>query len=400
MLIWCDLVLPSDYEMPREDNNYVGIAKDFTCRWKYENGIFEEEASKQYGVAGHFVFMDKSFLDGVPDEGEFVRWLRDTGKAFEPYPLYHTKEYGLLADYNAIARPKCRPFNRIRVEEDYIVKEAVDEQGRQLAAKEVAWYEKLKEKKFENLPVIYETQPLKMERIDGKNIYEYHFDYKQKQHILEQLVGCIKKIHALEDCPADRKSYYEAYIGKTFDRLAKVYDLVPFAHNENIIINGRKCRNILLYKEELERAVERFMPERLCLLHGDCTFSNILLREDAIPVMIDPRGYFGYTQYYGDPAYDWVKLYYSIVGNYDQFNLKRFALNIGESDVRLQIESNHWEDMEEDFFRLLDVNREQIKILHAIIWLSLTTYAWEDYDSVCGAFYNGLLLLADTEIGR
>ena len=142
------------------------------------------------------------------------------------------------------------------------------------------------------------------------------------------------------------------------------------------------------------------MPERFCLLHGDCTFSNILLREDAIPVMIDPRGYFGYTQYYGDPAYDWVKLYYSIVGNYDQFNLKRFALNIGESDVRLQIESNHWEDMEEDFFRLLDVNREQIKILHAIIWLSLTTYAWEDYDSVCGAFYNGLLLLADTEIGR
>ena len=34
-----------------------------------------------------------------------------------------------------------------------------------------------------------------------------------------------------------------------------------------------------------------------------------------------------------------------------------------------------------------------MKLLHAIIYLSLTTYAWEDYDSICGAFYKGLLLL-------
>ena len=37
----------------------------------------------------------------------------------------------------------------------------------------------------------------------------------------------------------------------------------------------------------------------------------------------------------------------------------------------------------------------QIHLLHAIIWLSLTTYAWEDYDSICGAFYNGLYYLEE-----
>ena len=113
--------------------------------------------------------------------------------------------------------------------------------------------------------------------------------------------------------------------------------------------------------------------------------------------MIDPRGYFGFTEFYGDPAYDWVKLYYSIVGNYDQFNLKRFRLTIGKNDVQLTIDSNHWEDMEDTFFDILGAraDRKQIKILHAIVWLSLTTYAWEDYDSICGAFYNGLQYLAD-----
>ena len=122
----------------------------------------------------------------------------------------------------------------------------------------------------------------------------------------------------------------------------------------------------------------------------------MLLKNDEIPVMIDPRGYFGHTEYYGDPAYDWVKLYYSIVGNYDQFNLKRFSLHINDNDVQLDIESNHWEDMEESFFEILgnEVTREQMKVLHAITWLSLTTYAWEDYDSICGAFYNGLLILS------
>lgn len=36
-----------------------------------------------------------------------------------------------------------------------------------------------------------------------------------------------------------------------------------------------------------------------------------------------------------------------------------------------------------------------MKVLLAIIWFSLTTYAWEDYDSICGAFYNGLWYLED-----
>lgn len=120
-----------------------------------------------------------------------------------------------------------------------------------------------------------------------------------------------------------------------------------------------------------------------------------MLREDGTPVFIDPRGYFGFTKLYGDVRYDWAKLYYSIVGNYDQFNLKEFRLEIKEDEIFLHLNSNHWEDMEEDFFQLTGADKEEIKLLHAIIWLSLTTYAWQDYDSICGAFYNGLYYLEE-----
>ena len=123
-----------------------------------------------------------------------------------------------------------------------------------------------------------------------------------------------------------------------------------------------------------------------------------MLCENGDPVLIDPRGYFGYTEFFGDARYDWAKMYYSIVGNYDRFNLKDFTLEIKESaddGVRLAIESNHWEDMEQEFLRLTDANKWEMKLLHAIIWLSLTTYAWQDFDSVCGAFYNGLYYLEE-----
>ena len=141
-------------------------------------------------------------------------------------------------------------------------------------------------------------------------------------------------------------------------------------------------------------------------IHGDCTFSNLMVREDGTPVLLDPRGYFGYTRLFGDELYDWAKLYYSVVGNYDPFNLGKFRLEIGGGygaadskipygEVSLQIESNGWEDMEQSFFELTQTDPHEIKLLHAVIWLSLTTYAWQDYDAICGAFYNGLYYLED-----
>lgn len=397
MLIWSDLILPAEYEMPLPDRDYIGISKDFRCRWSYMDGKLEEIPSTEFGVAGHFIFTDKSKLKGVPSEGEFVRWLQGQGKTFEELPLYKTKEYGLLSEYQKQTVSRCRPFNRITVDGNKIIKEGIDEQGKALAVREHAWYRKVKEQNFTNVPKIYSTDPLVIEKIEGLNVYEYDLTFEEKKHVLKQLIDCITKIHELESWPAEEKSFYEAYIGKTFERLKKVKELVPFAEDESIVINGKKCRNVFFCREELEKKVMRYLPKEFRLLHGDCTFSNMLLRDGTIPIMIDPRGYFGFTELYGDAAYDWVKLYYSVAGNYDQFNLKRFILKIEEKEVFLEIESNHWEDMEDAFFEFLSgqVTREQMKLLHAITWLSLTTYAWEDYDSICGAFYNGLLLLSE-----
>ncbi len=398
MLIWCDLVLPEDYEIPNTLSNVIGISKDFSCRWKYENGSFTEERSDQHGVAGHFVFSDKSVLESVPEDGEFVRWLSNQEIVFKEQPLYKTKEYGLYSEWSKLPKLRCRPFNSITFEGDRIIKEGIDEQGKNLAKREVAWYEKLSNYSFDAIPTIYTYDPLSMEVIEGKNIYEYtYLPFEQKRFVLSKIIDCLRKVHCLEEAPYDEISYRDAYLDKTYERLKKVRNLVPFANDPVVTVNGKTCRNIFYHQEEVERLVMQYAPQKFVLLHGDCTFSNMMLRHDTEPVLIDPRGYFGKTEFYGDPAYDWVKLYYSLFSNYDQFNLKRFSLDIGEKEVKLDIGSNNWENMEETFFELLggDVTRRQMKILLAIVWLSLTTYAWEDYDSICGAFYNGLYYLEE-----
>lgn len=398
MIIWCDLVLPEAHKIPESDNNIIGISKDFSCRWKYENNKFAEERSVENGVAGYFIFKDKSYIEDVPSDGEFVRWLQQKDYTFEVQELYHTHEYGIYSEWDKLPKMRCRPFNKIKIEGDKIYKTAIDKQGEQLAIREVSWYKKLQKEQFQNIPHIYTYEPLCMEYIDGKNMYEYtDIPFEKKKDILKQIVDCLKQVHNLKVIQADELSFREAYLNKTYMRLEKIKELVPFAKDETVSVNGRVCRNIFYQSSMLEKLVMHYKPQYFKLIHGDCTFSNIILKNDMVPMLIDPRGYFGTSELYGDIAYDWVKLYYSLMSNYDQFNLKRFNLYIEETGVRLEIASNQWEELEPYFFELVgeEVTRKQIKLLLAIVWLSLTTYVWEDYDAICGAFYNGLYYLEE-----
>jgi len=398
LIIWSDLVLPEAFEIPEKKENFIGISKGFSCRWSYENCEFEERKSKEHGVAGLFLFKEKNEIEGVPCEGEFVAWLKEKCIAFTELPLVKTREYGL---YETVEKPEggyCRPFNRVRIEGDRFIKEGIDSQGTELAKREAAWYKVAGEYGIDGIPKIYQTDPLVMQYISGKNVYLCAFDMEQKRKLLSNIVSRIKEIHSHGIRKPDYFSIHKAYFLKTMERLRKVRDLIPGAESPVIEINQKKCRNVFFHQEELEEKIAQRICDRFCFIHGDCTFSNIIVDNEMETWFIDPRGYFGNTELYGDPLYDWTKLYYSIVGNYDRFNLKQFELEISDDGkIQLKIQSSGWEELEEYYFSLLgdEVSRDDLKLIHAIIWLSLTTYTWEDYDSICAAFYNGLFYLED-----
>lgn len=402
MLIWSDLILPPNFELPKIVGNYIGISKNFKCRWSYKTKKFEEIPSETEGVAGLFILENKSILNSIPVEGELVRWFAEKSNIdWKKLHLYKAKEYGLLSEYQKYNSEKienrCRPFNRLIIDKNTITKEPLDAQGTSLAIREKKWYKFVQAHDYNRIPQIFSFEPFILERIQGKNIFEYDLTLEEKKSILVELVDDLKKLHALESIETDYFSIQEAYYNKTLLRLNKVRNLIPLADNKYIYINGKKCRNIFYFYELLNYKISNYKCPYFSVIHGDNTFSNIMLDKNLHPVFIDPRGYFGFTEIMGDPAYDWGKLYYSIVGNYDKFNLKKFKLEIEDARVEVKIESNGWEELESLFFKLLEdeIRKEDIKLIHAIIWLSLTTYAWEDYDSICGAFYNGLYYLED-----
>lgn len=396
MLIWCDLILSNIVGMPTDiRTNYLGISKDFCCRWSYYGQKFNPEPSSEHGVAGLFIFKDKEQISHVPEEGEFVRYLSGQDLAFEQLNMYGGLEIGTMLSYfqNELNKPKCRPFNKMEFKGDIVLKYPINEQGERLAGLEIAWYKKAAELGYTNIPRIYGYDPLVMEKVKGENIFQYAFLTKGfKQALLEKIITALHELHALlPTIPACSADCEDNYITKTFDRLALVRKLVPFAGDDHVLINGKRCTNIFAIRERITADMRSMYPQEFHFIHGDCTFHNMMIETEGVrPVLIDPRGYFGKTQFFGDVDYDWAKLYYSVVGDYDQFNRKNFSLEIKDHEVELEIVSNNWKELENVFFELSGADKKKIKLLHAIIWLSLTTYAWEDYDAICGAFYKGL----------
>ncbi len=402
MLIWSDLILEEAEQLENlENSNFVALSKTFSCRWRYENKKFEEIPSITNGVAGLFIFKDKNILTNLPKDGEFVRYLSEQNINFQEIFLPKTKEFGLLEVVEGLKKPICRPFNRLTFFEDRVIKEPIDSQGEQLAVREKRWYQYIQNKCFsQNLPKVFSFEPLTIEKVVGKGGADCHLysmgglNIDEKEKILTSVVNCLKEIHKIEKIPTDFESFVDAYLIKTIKRLNTVKNLIPLSDREKIVINGHECRNIFFCLPQISSEIFKYYPQNFCVIHGDATFSNILF-DGTRPVIIDPRGYFGKTELYGDEAYDWAKLYYSIVGNYDQFNLGNFKLEINENDIKLDIGSSGFEDLEAIFFKLLEgrVKKAQLKLYHAIIWYSLTTYAWNDYDSICGAFYKGCIEL-------
>ena len=135
-----------------------------------------------------------------------------------------------------------------------------------------------------------------MKRVQGKNIFEYDcLTQTQKREILRKLITALKELHNLEPLqPVNLDDVEDNYLTKTFDRLTKVEKLVPFADKEFIKINGTYYKNVFFNKDELAETIRKYYPKNFTLIHGDCTFSNLMFDTfDMKAILIDPRGYFG-----------------------------------------------------------------------------------------------------------
>ena len=398
MLIWSDLIL-SDLFKPEElpIGNYVGILENQTCSWRFQDKKLEKITTKTNGVAGCFIFKNKTLLKDIATIGSFTAWLRDSGINLEAMKMPQCIETGSLDAINIKKdnENRCRPYNKIEFVDNKVIKTGITKQGKDLINKEIEWYKEMLEYGFSEVPKIYDFDPLTMERIDGESIFLSNCSNERKEIIMDNLLKGINEMHAFNVQNGNKEDIFNEYYSKTMTRLNSIKNVIPFADNDYIKINGKSYKNPIIFCNKLKEYIENnLMETTFCPIHGDCTLTNTLVDRNNNVHFIDPRGYFGSQKVFGDIRYDWAKLYYSIIGNFDKFNIKDFELSILENEIKFKIHSNNWEDMYEKFItKIGNINISEIKFIHAIIWLSLASHCFEDYDSMCLAFYNGTFLI-------
>lgn len=399
MILWSDLLLDRDLHFNELNSKcYLGITDKFKCSWKYENAILEKVSTEKNGVAGLFIFDDKSQLKDVPEAGSFTRWLSGSDLEYEGLNLLNSCETGSVEAIKRVDHSnqnRCRPYNKMTFLNDRVIKEGLTEEGKELIKREVLWYMTVSKYQFDGIPYIYSYDPLEMSRVDGDNIFRGNFTDEQKRHIIDQLVENLNILHQLEKGPVDAFDMQEDYYTKTLKRVRTIRNVIPFNNQPYIKINGVDCKNIFFHENTFQKMVDVLIcgSTEFGIIHGDGTLTNTLIDNSGNIYFIDARGYFGKTPLIGDVYYDWAKLYYSIEGAFDQFNVKNFELHVSEDGIEYCIKSSGWEKFTQYFIQKIpDCNVFRIKMIHVIIWLSLASHCWEDYDSMCLAFYNGIYL--------
>ena len=401
MIIWSDIILSEQFAV-REIRKgcQVGVV-DFPCSWSLVDGKLRNESHPGRGVAGLYLFDNKSWFDDFPAQGSFTNWLADKGMPLTAISLMGSIDVGTLDAYNQISSPanRCRPYNKIEFIDGHVVKTGLTRDAEKLIDREVAWYKRMRNYGFNNIPQVYSGAPLTMELISGSNIFAAELDEDEKKQVVDRVVEALSAMHSYESGPSSPWDIYGEYFTKTLRRLQSIATALPFAFDPTIKINGVDCLNVIRSPHRLREAVQNhLMSTSYAPIHGDCTLTNTMLSERGKIYFIDPRGYFGTSNVLGDVRYDWTKVYYSIKGNFDQFNIKNYELTISDDGVNYSIGTGGWEQLTSFFLSKIperEANLKEIKLIHSIVWLSMASHAWEDFDSMCIAFYNGTWLLTE-----
>lgn len=389
-VVWSDLLIKDKLNYTINGNIGIGITNNFCnfpCRWCYENNKIFKKSTTVNGVSGIFWFKHKNLLNNIDETKSLTSFLENQN--FSVFDIKNIEDIG-TEDRFYKNHKNNRFFNKLTFENDTVKKEAVIDNYKQLISDEINWYNHVTKLNYNKIPKIFSETPFIMERLHGGN----PFDGLPNKKFLLNCIKNIQKLHSLETVKSNTDELNIIYQNKTLERIKDVSDIIPFFEDEFIIINDIKCINpfhtnhILKFKEKIST-----LNNIKCfnLIHGDCTFSNII-NVNGECFLIDPRGYFGKQKLYGDPRYDWAKLYYSFYGNYDNVNSKKYSIKINSNSVEYKINSNGWEKYENIFFKNIPYSKEEIKLIHTLIWFSLCGYVIEDYSSILLSFYNGIFL--------
>jgi len=419
ILNWSDVCLDINSDdvsfMDKQDNNLVFTTDKIACRWKVIDGKFFHDKEKKYttnGIVGVFLIKNKDemfyryFENEREEELEILEALDES--KFEDFKYEHFYDIGDSEKYSLDLRKvdknsETRAFgsgNKMEIKENVVIKYTSD---KKLKENEENWY---KNANFSFIPQVRSYDPLTLERLDAIPVHDKLISYPTEDIeylIISKLFLMVKEIHLSKGTEeGDFESSYNQYYAKTIKRLENV-DFMFKSFNKDIIkINGRLYRNPLIVLKENEEKIKGIFSKNFRFIHGDIQLCNTLIDKNNKLFMIDPRGYFGSKKLFGDPMYDFAKMYYGICGMYGSFCIGENEFKVNEDGsfkIKPLLDESTYQRRREKFikeFEKIDYKEHGMKavdLLHAIIWLSVTDYTANDVLSCMYAYLKGTVMI-------
>jgi choline kinase len=336
---WCD-VFPS---MPvsegfwkRTGATVVTDSVNLGNRYNLENGKLENVSDKQNGNVVGIYHVNPFYSSNTYETGQdFVDFINSYFCNLKEEPLSGIVDFGDMPKLKAVIskiNDGCREFNSLEISDNLVTKIALNEKGKELIQKELDWYDKVEcVQSDENLFPIIDSRELtrfSMQRIQGKTIKEALLQLEStddRVKLVTRVIDTLSKLHSLDSLDFRHGKMLldilEESRLKLLSRYKEISGLISaFPKIERV--NGIKILDPI-------DAINKISEYIFChytvnkptyhLIHGDCQFSNTMISDDGDIKLIDPRGYFGNTKFYGLKEYDNAKILYGASG-YDLFN--------------------------------------------------------------------------------
>lgn len=233
----------------------------------------------------------------------------------------------------------------------------------------------------------------------------YHDDFWERT--FDFLLGYINAYKESKSIPANREDSLLMFVDKTEKEYVKLMHEFDFFRSlrlqEEFVLNGKPLKSFNVIWGKIKEFIEtKLIEDQFYYIHGDLCFSNILyginpITKDLILKMIDPRGVFGKTQFFGDPYYDLAKISHSCSGGYEYFIYDQFQVDVESNkfflDFKNESNKNKINSKFVDLVEEYKFDYQKIKLIEGCIFVGMCARHYDSLERQKAMFITGLKIL-------
>lgn len=241
----------------------------------------------------------------------------------------------------------------------------------------------------------------------GNVIVESKYDDVFWEKTFDFILGYINSYRQSKTINFNQKDSFLMFIDKTekeYSKLVHNFEFFDSIKNEDeFILNQKVLKSFNKVWPRLKNFIEKsFDTDKFYYIHGDLCFSNILyginpFTDDLILKMIDPRGVFGETKYFGDFYYDLAKISHSCNGGYEHFIYDKFNIEVNKNSFRLKYKNQkNKNNINKKFIQLIskfNFDYQKIKLIEGCIFIGMCARHYDSLERQKAMFITGLNIL-------